>query len=138
MTRIALFGAAIAALAAASASAQPAAPAAPAAPAQGPITRAQMEAGVQQRFAQMDANHDGFVTADEMVGAGGDTQRAAAMMQRMDSNHDGKLSLAELTASRLAAFDAADTNHDGILTPEERAAAMARMQTPAPAPATPH
>jgi hypothetical protein len=138
MTRIALFGAAIAALAAAGVSAQPAppTPAAPAAPVQGPITRAQMEAGVQQRFAQMDANHDGFVTADEMVGAGGDTQRATTMMQRTDANHDGKLSLAELTASRLAAFDAADANHDGILTPEERAAAMARMQ--APAPATPH
>jgi hypothetical protein len=134
MTRIALFGAAIAALTAASVSAQPAA-----APAQGPMTRAQMQASVQQQFAQMDANHDGFITQDEMVAGGTDAQRAAAMMQRMDTDHDNKLSLAELSARRLAAFDAADTNHDGILSPEERAAAMARMQTPAPAaPAAPH
>ena len=131
MTRIVLFGAAVAALTASVAFAQ-----APAAP--GPITRAEMQQRVQQRFAQMDTNHDGALTQEELVAAGVDANGAAAMVQRMDTNHDGKLTLDELMARQLAAFDAADTNHDGTLTPEERAAAMAKMQQqaagPAPAP----
>jgi hypothetical protein len=143
MTRIVLFGAAVAALTATAAFAQPApapqpAPQAAPQPAPGPMTRAQMQQMTQQRFAEADANHDGAITQDEMLAAGADAQRAASTMQRMDANHDGKLSLDELTARQLAAFDAADANHDGIVTPEERAAAMARMQPPAPAPAAPH
>ena len=136
MTRTILFGAAVAALTATAAFAQPPAPpqAAP-----GPMTRAQMQQMTQQRFTEADANHDGSISQEEMVAAGADAARAAATMQRMDANHDGKISLDELTARQMAAFDAADTNHDGIVTPEERAAAMARMQAPAPAaPAAPH
>jgi Ca2+-binding EF-hand superfamily protein len=133
MTRIALFGAAVAALTVTAAFAQ--APAAPqSAPA--PVTRAQMQKMIQDRFNQMDANHDGALTPNEL---GADAERAAAMMQRMDTNHDGKITLDEITARQMTAFDAADTNHDGTLTPEERAAAMAKMQQPAPAaPAAPH
>lgn len=133
MTRIAFFGAAVAAMTASVALAQ-----APAAP--GPMTRAEMQQRVQQRFAQMDTNHDGSLTQAELVAAGVDANMATAMMQRMDTNHDGKITLEELTARQLAAFDAADTNHDGILTPEERAAAMAKMQPQAApaAPAAPH
>ena len=50
------------------------------------------------------------------------------MMKRLDANHDGKITLEELSAPELAAFDAADANHDGVVTPEGRAAASARMQ----------
>jgi hypothetical protein len=135
MTRTAFLGAAVAALTATAAFAQ--APAAPQ-PDAGPMTRAEMQQRLQQRFAQMDANHDGAITQDELA-ASSDPQRAAAMMQRMDTNHDGKITLDELMARQMAAFDAADTNHDGVLSPEERAAAMSRMQQPAPAaPAAPH
>ncbi|HEX4739685.1 MAG TPA: EF-hand domain-containing protein [Allosphingosinicella sp.] len=136
MTRIALFGAAVAALTATAAFAQ--APAAPQ-PAPASMTRAQMQQMIQDRFKAMDANHDGALTQDELTAGGGDAQRATAMMQRMDTNHDGKITLDEITARQMAAFDAADTNHDGTLTAEERAAAMAKMQQPAPAaPAAPH
>jgi Ca2+-binding EF-hand superfamily protein len=128
MTRTALIGAAIAALAAMPALAQQGG----GGPNAGPITRAQMQQMTQQRFAQMDANHDGFVTPDEMTAAGGDAQRAAAMLQRLDTNHDGKISLDEMTANQMRRFDAADANHDGVLTPEERQAATARMQQQAP------
>jgi Ca2+-binding EF-hand superfamily protein len=127
MTRIALIGAAVAAIAAMPAFAQQGGGADA-----GPISRAQMQQMVQQRFAQMDVNHDGFVTADEMTAGGGDPQRAATMLQRFDANHDGKISLDELMTARMSMFDAADTNHDGVLSPEERQAAMARMQQQTP------
>ena len=102
-----------------------------------PQTRAEMEQSIQGRFAARDANHDGFLTADEL-GANG-----AAAIARLDTDHDGKISLAEASAAMLAMFDRADTNHDGIVTPEERAAAEAQMGQPAPTPTpqpapTPH
>jgi hypothetical protein len=98
------------------------------APANPPSTRAEMTQSIQTRFAARDANHDGFLTPDEL-GANG-----AMMIAHADTDHDGKISLAEATAASLARFDAADTNHDGVLSPEEREAAMNQMSQPAPAP----
>jgi Ca2+-binding EF-hand superfamily protein len=102
-----------------------------------PSTRAEMETSIQQRFAARDANHDGFLTADELGESG------PAAVARLDTDHDGKISLAEARTAMMAMFDRADTNHDGVVSPEERAAAMAQMQSqgqpaaqPAPA-ATP-
>jgi hypothetical protein len=117
-----LAAAAFAGLAAAPLLAQPAGT-----PMQPPSTHAEMVQRTQERFAAADANHDGFLTADELG------ERGPMMVQRADADHDGKISLAEATAASLARFDAADTNHDGILSPEERAAAMAAMGQPAPA-----
>ena len=93
-----------------------------------PSTRAEVEQNMQQRFAARDANHDGFLTPDELG------ERGAMMIERADTDHDGKLSLAEATAAALARFDRADTNHDGTLSDEERAAAMAAMGQSAPQP----
>jgi hypothetical protein len=125
MTKLALAAAALAALLSTSALAQ-----APAAD-EGPVTRAQLEQMNKDRFAEMDANKDGFVTAEELGGAEG-AGRAAGMVARLDSDKDGKVSLAELSARMLASFDFADSNKDGILTPQERSAARdaarARMQ----------
>jgi Ca2+-binding EF-hand superfamily protein len=118
-----LAAAAFAGLAAAPLLAQPAGAPNP------PSTRAEMQASIQQRFAARDANHDGFLTPDELGGNG------AMMIARQDADHDGKISLAEAIAAGLARFDRADTNHDGVLSPEERAAAMAQMGQPAPQPA---
>jgi hypothetical protein len=133
MTRTLLAGAAFAALAAFPAAAQP--PAAGMTPPEGPQTRAQIQAQIESRFKEADANHDGVVSAAELG------ERGPQMMDRLDADHDGKLTLAELSGPMLARFDQADANHDGIVTNEERAAyrdAMrARMQA-APAPgATP-
>jgi len=99
------------------------------APASPPSTRAEMQQSIQARFAARDANHDGFLTPDELG------ENGAMMIERLDADHDGKISLAEAIAASLARFDAADTNHDGTLSPEERAAAMAQMGQPQPAPA---
>ena len=125
MTKFFLAGAALAALAAFPVSAQPPA-AGPAPRAEGPVTRAQFQQEIEARFKEMDANHDGVLTENELGPNG------ARMMARLDANHDGKVTLEEMVAAGLARFDRMDANHDGTVTPEERAAfrdAMrARMQ----------
>jgi hypothetical protein len=137
MTRFALAGAAIAALTAASAFAAPPAstPApvpAPQAHAPGPQgtmggeesrTRAQVQAETAAQFAQMDANKDGFVTAEELGDHGGPN-----MIERLDANHDGKLSLDEVNSRILQMFDMVDANHDGTVTPAERDAFRQAMR----------
>ena len=87
-----------------------------------PTTRAEMEQRIQQRFAARDANHDGFMTSDELG------PNAAMVIEQLDTDHDGKISLAEATARTLADFDAADANHDGTLTDAEREAAHGRIR----------
>lgn len=98
-----------------------------------PQTRVEAEARAQMVFDQLDANHDGAITQDEIATFTklmGDNTRMVGRVTRMfgdaDANHDGKLTAAEAKAHADAAFDAADTNHDGTLTPEERQAARER------------
>jgi hypothetical protein len=137
--KILLFaGAAMAALAAAPTVAQPpqGAPGAPGGGMRMPQSRAEVQQMIQERFADADANHDGFVSRDEMSGA----QRAPAgngrpgagrggdRFDRMDADHDGKLSLDELSSQFLRRFDRVDANHDGTISPEEREAARAAMR----------
>ena len=72
-------------------------------------TRAEVVAKVQQRFARVDANHDGLITQAEMQAVpAGKGQRqgmrarrggnADAMFARLDANHDGSISRAEFDA----------------------------------------
>src|SRR3954470_22382155 len=105
MKKIAFAAAALAAAAAVPAFAQPA-PDGRARPLQ-PVTRAEVQARVQARFARADANRDGFVTRDEVRaarGAGRDAMsprreslgadregRRAALFARLDANRDGVL-----------------------------------------------
>ena len=132
MTRHLFLGAAFALLAtpafAQPAASSPAPAAAAPSPDTQPTTRAQMQAMIADRFAKMDANHDGFVTEAELSGGRNVGGNAAAMIARLDSDKDGKVSLAELSARTLAMFDRADANHDGIVTPEERQAAREAMR----------
>jgi len=62
---------------------------------------------------------------------GNTNARAAAFARRLllqsDSDHDGRLSLAESLAGTDAAFASMDTNHDGVVTPDERRAALAAI-----------
>jgi hypothetical protein len=103
----------------------------------GPISRADYLARADKRFDRMDANQDGFITADELggmgrrggnggapAGGGGFAQR---MLDRMDTNHDGKVSKDEFRAEAAARFDQADTNHDGVLDENEQAAMRSQM-----------
>jgi hypothetical protein len=85
---------------------------------------------------QLDLNHDGFVTVDEIEhfakqrtgAAAAPDPRSVAFVRGLlaegDANHDGRLSLAEAVAGADASLDEADTNHDGKVTADERCDAM--------------
>lgn len=81
-----------------------------------------------QHFDQIDANHDGFLTQEEIRAA--HQAMRVAHWKRIDTDGDGKISLAEAQANapRLAAhFDQVDANHDGFITPDELRAAFHAM-----------
>jgi Ca2+-binding EF-hand superfamily protein len=111
MKKLFFAGAALAVLAAAPATAQPRDGRGPVVE---PVSRADVEARVQERFARADANRDGFVTQDE-IRAGSDARRGERMggpgermeqrgegrgrlFDRLDSNRDGSISRAEFDA----------------------------------------
>jgi len=78
-----------------------------------------------QNFDQLDANHDGFLTKDELRAA--HKAQREAHFAKIDTDGDGRISLAEAQANapRLAAnFDAVDANHDGFVTKDELRAAF--------------
>src|SRR3954471_11847592 len=77
----------------------------------GKISRAEWK-GPADMFDKLDANHDGYITADERPrGRGFD-------MTKMDTNHDGKISKDEWKG-RPQMFDRLDSNHDGFITNDE-------------------
>jgi Ca2+-binding EF-hand superfamily protein len=83
----------------------------------GKISRAEFAAMSEQRFARMDRNSDGAITADEVGdmanrGPGGGVMAA-------DADHDGKVSHAEFTAMATARFARMDANSDGDITADE-------------------
>ena len=57
----------------------------------GAISEVELQAGREAVFARLDADHDGFITPDEVPQLGG---RLGPLAQA-DSDHDGKLSHAE-------------------------------------------
>jgi hypothetical protein len=72
-----------------------------------PVTRAAVQQRVEARFAKADANHDGFVTRDEVRARAEAArverqahrgERRAQMFDRLDANHDGSISRAEFEA----------------------------------------
>jgi Ca2+-binding EF-hand superfamily protein len=96
----------------------------------GKISRAEAAAAprLAKRFDAIDANKDGFVTADEMKAAR--AKAAAVMFKRIDTDNDGRISKAEADAKapRLAKnFAAIDANKDGFVSKDELAAARKKM-----------
>lgn len=103
MQKLFLAGTALAAFAAVPALAQPDRGDRPAEP----RTRAQIEAAVQARFARADADHDGFITREEVrarAEAGRPDRQArrgerrGELFDRLDSDHDGAISRDEFDA----------------------------------------
>jgi Ca2+-binding EF-hand superfamily protein len=110
MKKVTLGGLALAALAAVPALAQSPADAPGRHRTARPITRAVFLKHVEDRFARLDANHDGFIDRNE---AGAPTEAAGrgprgprgrpdpqASFDRMDANHDGSISRDEYLAYR--------------------------------------
>ncbi len=101
----------------------------------GSVTKAEMDASRATRTAEIDADADGLLSADELAAmqikafTARATAMAANMVTLMDTDKDGKLSAAEL-ASRPGPermFDKIDANADGAVTQAEVDAAMAGM-----------
>lgn len=98
------------------------------------------------RFAQMDADGDGFITADERQAAkagakdraaeagegkrgrkgrkGDMKRRAEARLERVDTDQDGVISLAEHNAAQQAQFAELDSDSSGSVTADEFEAQM--------------
>lgn len=102
-------------------------------------TKTDADAQAKAMHERLDLDRDGYVTVDEVdrfakleTGATGNSNaRVAAFVRwlllQRDSDHDGRLSLAESLAGTDAAFASMDTNHDGVVTPDERRAALAAI-----------
>ena len=111
------------------------------APSRAALTRADAIAQATARFAQMDTNHDGLVSATEMqdyrtamrdrriARGGGDREREpggvdAGGMGRGGTGGDmtrPSITRAAFEARAAARFDRTDTNHDGVIDAAERA-----------------
>ena len=96
--------------------------------------RADVPVHVERMFKELDVNHDGFVTKDEIAASQAKfeerlsksaSKRAASRFDRLDSNHDGKITKSEGGARRSRLFDEADANKDGVITRAEFDAAVA-------------
>lgn len=92
----------------------------------GILTRAELIASVEARFAKRDTNKDGKIGADER-GRGGpgmrDDRRARGgegRGNRLDTNNDGSISKAEQVAQATKLFDYIDRNGDGKIDKAER------------------
>jgi len=84
-----------------------------------PVTRAQMVQKMQDHFAKLDTNRDGFVTKAEMD--------AAPKMRRFkmkDGHADGDMKMPD----RGAMFDRLDANHDGSISRDEFQSARSEMR----------
>ena len=92
----------------------------------GKISRAEFTAQSEARFARMDKNGDGFITADEMNGRGG--RSPGGRLMSADSDQDGKISRAEFMAQSAERFIKLDTNGDGRISGDEMKAMMERMR----------
>jgi Ca2+-binding EF-hand superfamily protein len=79
------------------------------------MTRAEVVAKVQEHFARMDTNRDGFIAGDELK-ARGEWKREMSAMRR--EGPDGAVGHGPI-GDPVAAFDRLDANHDGMISRDE-------------------
>ncbi|CAA9487854.1 MAG: hypothetical protein AVDCRST_MAG09-644 [uncultured Sphingomonas sp.] len=82
----------------------------------GAHSRAEFVQQIQQVFARLDANRDGFITRAE---AGAGAAQGGQLFAMADANRDNRVSLSEATGVATQHFDHADANRDGQVTREE-------------------
>lgn len=81
------------------------------------VNQAEVEKAAAERFAQLDANHDGSLSADEQPNGG----------RRFGGGEPGPLTRDAFTAGQVQRFQRQDADHDGNLTKAERDAFRAQM-----------
>jgi Ca2+-binding EF-hand superfamily protein len=83
----------------------------------GKLSRAEVAKMPDALFARLDANHDGFLTPDEL--AQGHNGHGGKGFMRADTDGDGVITRDEALAASDKRFARLDTNGDGVLTQEE-------------------
>ena len=80
-----------------------------------PMTRGEVVQKVQQHFAMLDTNKDGFVTKDEAKGARMENREMHAdhAFDRLDANRDGSITRQEFDAGHQAMAGHRGTHHGG-------------------------
>ena len=81
------------------------------------VSQADVEKTAGDRFAQLDANHDGSLSTDEQPNGG----------RRFGGGEPGPLSKDAFVAGQVQRFQRQDADHDGKLTKAERDAFRAQM-----------
>ncbi|HSQ94583.1 MAG TPA: EF-hand domain-containing protein [Croceibacterium sp.] len=81
------------------------------------VTQADVEKNAADRFAQLDANHDGTLSVDEQPNGG----------RRFGGGEPGPLTKDAFVAAQVQRFQRQDADHDGNLTKAERDAFRAQM-----------
>ncbi|MDB5726118.1 MAG: EF-hand protein [Novosphingobium sp.] len=79
------------------------------------MSKADADKAGAAHFDQIDTNHDGNLSAEEIAAAPG-----GRGLTRADANGDGMVSKAEYMAAQSQRFAMMDANHDGQLTKAER------------------
>jgi Ca2+-binding EF-hand superfamily protein len=95
----------------------------------GVITQTEINAIGAGRFAESDANGDGYLDADELKAQMGERMGLAIkhMIERADTNGDGKLSADEVKSPQAGKlFEHVDADGNGEITQEEWDAAKAK------------
>jgi len=83
--------------------------------------RAKHAAARAERLAQVDRNHDGFVTFEEQKAAR-EAKAGERFTKRHDKNGDGRVAIAEMAAMGdrgAGMFERMDANDDGVVSKEE-------------------
>jgi hypothetical protein len=98
------------------------------------VDRAEWDAGQEARFKELDTNHDGKLTKEELFAQSRSTsdralERQDAFFRRMDRDHDGFVSKDEFMAQAARNFARCDLDKDGRTNTAECRQALRRQPT---------